>query len=383
MEHGDGGARWCDLVLCSLESWDQVWRRNQFLVRELLELDPTLRVLFVEPPVDLLHRSSRRDRCSGPGLQAVDGRERLWRLKPTKILPRIVGPFADRGLSRQLQRSVTHLGFTYPTLWVNDSVYSSMLGEVAWPVVYDITDDWLLLQSTAPRQLARLRRQEEALMAQARAVVVCSPALAASRGTVRQVVLIPNGVDLDHFRTPRRRPPDLPPSPTAVYVGTLHDDRLDLDLCVKLADTVSGLELVLIGPSSLSRTATARLSARANVRLLGARPYDDVPAYLQHADVVVVPHLVTPFTESLDPIKAYECLAVDTPVVATPVAGFRELDGQVELGVNEEFCAAVRRALALPAPPAHRIAPPSWRGRAEQFAGVLEAAGKRPSPPHQ
>ncbi len=40
--------------------------------------------------------------------------------------------------------------------------------------------------------------------------------------------------------------------------------------------------------------------------LLGARPSADVPAYLQHADVLVVPHIVTPFTDSLDPIKLYE-----------------------------------------------------------------------------
>ena len=50
-----------------------------------------------------------------------------------------------------------------------------------------------------------------------------------------------------------------------------------------------------------------------------------MPGYLQHADVVIVPHVVSPFTESLDPIKAYECLAVGRPTVATPVPGFREL----------------------------------------------------------
>ena len=44
-----------DLVVCSLEPWDDVWRRNQFLVDGLLRRDPDLRVLFVEPPSDLVH----------------------------------------------------------------------------------------------------------------------------------------------------------------------------------------------------------------------------------------------------------------------------------------------------------------------------------------
>ncbi len=71
--------------------------------------------------------------------------------------------------------------------------------------------------------------------------------------------------------------------------------------------------------------------------MLGPRAYADVPAYLQHADIVIVPHLVTPFTESLDPIKAYECLAIETPTVATPVAGFRELAASIRVASRESF----------------------------------------------
>ena len=360
-----------DLVVCSLESWDDVWRRNQFLVRELLELDPARRVLFVEPPVDVLHPASRRHRGGGRGLRAAADRERLWLLEPTKVLPRIVGPFADRGLIRQVRRAVLDLGFSRPTLWINDSTYAAALGTVAWPAVYDITDDWLLLESTSRRQLARLRRREDLLMTHAATVVVCSPALAASRGARREVAVIPNGVDVEHFRLPRPRPDDLPPGPAAVYVGTLHQERLDVELCLELATSVA-VELVLVGPSSLPRTSLEAMSAVPQVHLLGPRPYDDVPAYLQHADVIVVPHVVSPFTDSLDPIKAYECLAVDTPTVATPVSGFRDLTGVV-VAPRERFCDAVRTALAEPRHP-RTAAPPSWQERAEQFAEVLEAA---------
>ena len=43
-----------ELVVCSLESWDEVWRRNQFFVDALRKRNPELRVLFVEPPADVL-----------------------------------------------------------------------------------------------------------------------------------------------------------------------------------------------------------------------------------------------------------------------------------------------------------------------------------------
>ena len=210
-----------------------------------------------------------------------------------------------------------------PMLWINDVTYAPLIARTGWPSLYDVTDDWLLAPFE-PRQLQRLRRLDALALAQADEVVVCSPALAESRGTTRPVSLVPNGVDVEHFRRPRPRPPDLPAAPTAVYVGSLHEARLDVELVADLADALPQLNVVLVGPDSLDRESHDLLARRPSMHLLGARPYADVPAYLQHADVVIVPHRVSPFTESLDPIKAYECLAITTPTVATPVAGFRE-----------------------------------------------------------
>ena len=108
--------------------------------------------------------------------------------------------------------------------------------------------------------------------------------------------------------------------------------------------------------------------------LLGARPYGDVPAYMQHADVLIVPHLVSPFTESLDPIKAYESLAVDTPTLATPVAGFRELADYVSVVQPEAF---PRELAALILAPPLRSRPskiPSWDDRAREFERLLTRA---------
>jgi hypothetical protein len=64
--------------------------------------------------------------------------------------------------------------------------------------------------------------------------------------------------------------------------------------------------------------------------------------------VLVVPHTVTPFTDSLDPIKLYEYAAVGRPVVTTPVAGFRDADDpRVLVATATRFPAAV--AAAVPA----------------------------------
>jgi len=374
-------ARGAGLVVCSLEAWDEVWRRNQFLVRELLAAEPNRRVLFVEPAFDHVHelrRGTGRRRLRG--LRPLDADGRVVRLEPSKVWPRVLGPFADRSLRRAVTRAASDLGFVLPDLWVNDPGFAPLVDAIGWPATYDVTDDWTEAGG-ASRLRRRVARREARLLEACGSVVVCSDGLAdGRRGARPDLVVIPNAVDVDHFRRPRARPSDLPSSPVAVYVGTLHDDRTDVDLVASLASSEPGLSIAMVGPDALSGTSHDRLTAAPNVHLLGPRPYAEVPAYLQHADVVIVPHVRSAFTESLDPIKAYECLAVGRPTVATPVAGFRDLGPPVVCAEPQAFVeavvAAVRaedgRGVSAPAP---GLA--SWTDRAVAFRAALAAARRQ------
>ena len=273
-------------------------------------------------------------------------------------------------LLRSLRRRIRNAGFDAPTLWVNDPAYAGVTGW-RWPVLYDLTDDWTVAERPA-RIRARTRRWDERLTREADVVVACSAGLAESHRP-RDVEVITNAVDVDRFRAPTTRPTDLAPSPVAVYVGTLHEDRLDVDLVDKVASALPEVSFVFVGPDALEPAASSRLAANENVELLGARRHADVPAYLQHADVIVVPHVVSSFTESLDPIKAYECLAVGRPTVATPIAGFRGLPTPVRVADGEEFADAVRAALdASPAPEPSGV--PTWTERGREFADALARA---------
>ena len=139
---------------------------------------------------------------------------------------------------------------------------------------------------------------------------------------------------------------------------------------------------MLLGPDALETAERARLED-AGVVLLGARPSAEVPAYLQHADVLVVPHVVTPFTDSLDPIKFYEYRAAGRPVVSTPVAGFRDtVDGLVTVVDAAAFTETVVDVLLLPAGSGgrsgtqadpHELAALDWSRRVDQMADVLDA----------
>ncbi|WP_217633950.1 glycosyltransferase [Raineyella antarctica] len=368
--------------MISLERWDNVWRRNQHLVAGLLRSDPGLRVLFVEPATDPLHDlvSGRRPRF-GRGLRRVqldgvaDGRLRTF--QPTKLLPRRLDPRSDRRAAGQVRRVASRVGFEHPVLWVNDPTGAEVLQLTGWPALYDITDDWLEADRTEAEH-ERLVRDEALLMERCAEVVVCSRGLQATKGEIRDVTLVPNAVDVEDYRVPRPRPADLPAGAVAVYVGTIHRDRIDIDLCVATARALGKRgSLVLVGPAPLEAADRDRL-AGAGVVLLGAKDRSEVPGYLQHADVLVVPHVVTSFTESLDPIKLYEYRAVGRPVVSTPVAGFRDgADSRVVVAEPSEFPRAV--TLAVPAGsvfPEGADAPvDSWADRVEAMKRVLDRTG--------
>ena len=367
-----------DLVVVSLEGWDDIWRRNQHLVAGMLKRNPELRVLFVEPPADPLHDvASGHPPRRGHGVQPVRGEAadpRLWTFRPTKWLPRRVDRHADDRLAAAVARQVRGLNFDSPVLWINDPAAAALLRRTTWPALYDITDDWLQADRS-PAEHQRLRSNEALLMERCAEVVVCSPTLVETKGGRRPVTLIPNAVDVDFYRLPQPRPADMPAGPVAVYVGTVHTDRMDLDLCVA---TARGLDrrgtLVLVGPHPLSPGNVERLR-EAGVVLLGPKPARDVPGYLQHANALVVPHLVTRFTMSLDPIKRYEYAAVGRPVVSTPVTGFVDADDpRVTVASGGDFVSAVVRAVTsdptVSLPSATPV--PTWLDRAKEMGAVID-----------
>lgn len=370
-----------DLVVISLENWDEVWRRNQHLVAGLLRSGMVRKVLFVEPPVDTLHqvRKGRRPEVSGTGLRRIrlDGAQgELWALRPRKVLPRKVDRLGDRRRARSVATIARKLGLGRPVLWVNDPGGAEVLDETGWPTLYDITDDWLVADRPDP-ELARLRRQEAGLFAACQEVVVCSEGLLETKSLQRGVVLVQNAVDLEPYRTRQRRPSDLPPGPVALYLGTVHRDRVDVDLVARTATTLkergSGT-VVLVGPAPLPRPDLDRLQA-AGVTMLGPRPSDEVPAYLQHADVLIVPHVLTDFTDSLDPIKAYEYRAARRQVVSTPVRGFTDgTDPLVNAVPSTHFPGAVADAAAAPVAWTSDLPTdiPSWERRVAEMAAVIK-----------
>ena len=259
------------LVVCSLEAWDQVWRRNQFFVDILLRRNPKLRILFVEPPADPLFEVLRGNKPTWPQIRTVTPDRRLRALRPLKPLPRRFGALSDALVRTQVTAAAKALGFSHPTLWINDVTFAPLIQSTGWPTLYDVTDDWLLAPFP-PRELERLARLDRLATDGANEVVVCSPALARTRGATRKVSIVTNGVDVQHFRRHQERPKSLPDAPVAVYVGTLNEARLDVGLVALLGDELPDVNIALVGPDALAAASRRQLASKRNITLSRSTP---------------------------------------------------------------------------------------------------------------
>ena len=250
---------------------------------------------------------------------AADGR--LTAFRPLKALPRRLGPPADALLLWQLRLAVRRMGFERPVLWINDVTYAPLIEQTGWPSLYDVTDDWLLAPSP-PRELERLRRLDALALAHADEVVVCSPALGEE----------PRHDASGHACSKRRRCRPLPAIAAATAGPARSADGCLRRVAARRASRRRAGSRARGRAASVERRLGRARFARRRIALSAGEPAERVSARCEtirgRAGIPSArrrDHRPAPrhaVHRVLDPIKAYECLAIDTPTVATRSPAF-------------------------------------------------------------
>ena len=188
-------------------------------------------------------------------------------------------------------------------------------------------------------------------------------------------LLLENGVEHEHFSLPAEPPPEYAdiPAPRLVYAGAL-DERFDFEAIALLAQRLPNAQIVLIGPGGAGSSRIA--SARANIHALGAKPYATLPAYLQGADIGLLPLSDHPANAGRSPMKLYEYAAAGLPVAArhTPEL-MRRGEASVHLyQTGDELVALVQQLLSTP-PNRSEIQASAqahaWASKAEELLAFL------------
>jgi glycosyltransferase involved in cell wall biosynthesis len=349
-----------NLVFFSSLDWGHTWQRPQQLATRLGRHG---RVLYVEPlglrppRARDLSRALRRLSTRAPIAQPRDATGSLEVCRaPLAYLPlpgsRLADRLNGRLLARRVQRWLRTAGGGAPILWIG--VPSGGVVEAArrlpsrW-LAYDCLDRFDLFHPGA----AAIVRSEQTIARRADVVFAASADLfERMRGLNPRVRLVRNAADYSHFAAGRTAPaPEAIarlPRPIVGYVGEIAA-WFDADAVSKLARRHPSWSVVLVGPRASRACA---LASEANVHHLGRIEYEELPRYVAHFDVCLLPFKVDALTSAASPVKLYEYLAAGKPVVSTPlkeVLPFRDL---VTIADPGQLDAAVEVCLAKGADPA-------------------------------
>lgn len=270
------------------------------------------------------------------------------------------------------------LGFEAPDLALIDGPLQLAAARAVRPrrLVLRVFDRFTHMPGATPALLdlaAEAVRGADLTIYSARALEADAAALGAKR-----TLFLPNGVETAHFAKPAPAPAAYAAiaRPRAVYVGQT-GPLFDAEMLAESAAARPQISFVIIGPTA---PTLAPLRALANVHLLGPVAYENLPAYLQHADFGLAPFAADRYPDyvsAVNPLKIYEYLATGLPAAATRWDELAALEApDLFLAARANFPAALDAANAAAAEPAGArrafAQGASWDRRVETLLAALD-----------
>jgi GT2 family glycosyltransferase len=123
----------------------------------------------------------------------------------------------------------------------------------------------------------------------------------------------------------------------------------------------------------------SKLESLPNVRLLGEKNYREIPLYLSHFDVCLIPFRLNKLTKGVDPVKMYEYFSQGKPVVATDMAELAQSTDLLYIGKDLiDFANKVDRAIQEKDPQLRKrridyAAANTWSARVETMDAAIQA----------
>jgi glycosyltransferase involved in cell wall biosynthesis len=219
-------------------------------------------------------------------------------------------------------------------------------------IIYDYVDDIQVFDGDYDQMV----RDHERLVKEAYLVLTTAEPLFESTKKIRaDALLCPNGVDYSHFDAARNQnylklPNDLKVlldrgNPIVGYYGALAE-WFDYTLVTQLAKMRPDITFLLIGPDYDGTMHPSFLEV-PNIAWFGVKPYQELPIYLSHFDVAMIPFLLNEITHATSPLKLFEYMAAGKPVIVTPMHESMRYDGVLVADSPDAFSNLIDRALEL------------------------------------
>ncbi len=304
--------------------------------------------------------------------------EGLWVMTPVNVP--LYGSRMCRWLNRilllaQVRLAMRVLKMSRPILWVAIPTAAEMAGCFREKILlYQVSDKYEANQDSALS--AQVIRNYDRQLKEAADVVMYSGRKLFEEAAEPNRLFLEQAVDFDQFSNlDVQLAPELAhiPHPILGYFGTM-DYVMDTDLMAEVSWLRPEWHWVLLGLKS----NLVKISA-PNVHFLGSKPYRDLPRYVRHFDVCVLPwRQKNAFTSYGSAIKVREYLATGKPVVISPLYEYLNTPGLRIYRSTEEFISHIESVLEsdtaeLAAQRQAVVRDCTWDARARQLAALIDS----------
>jgi glycosyltransferase involved in cell wall biosynthesis len=323
-----------NMIYLSPGSWYHEFHRKP-LVKAISKHHNVNKVFLIEPPADLFHAPLKNWKRLRHAIKSFFSTSRedenIYVFTPfiflhqmlayRFLLIRYINIFIfNKGMRRLLKREGIDenivLSVFRPEMVDFINFHDHMIR------IYDCYDEYLL--TSQDKKIKNLDKLEKELMVKSDIIFTTSQKLLEkSLKHNKNSFLIPNAADTDLFGRAYLEKLDPPNDiknlkrPIIGYIGALRDWQ-DFELLEYLFTNNPDMNFVFIGHNKKSAVKKGKDFNRfQNVHFLGQKKFEEVPAYLRHLDVAIIPNSMTLYNQSVVPYKLFEYLAAGKKIVST------------------------------------------------------------------
>lgn len=241
-------------------------------------------------------------------------------------------------------------------------------------VVYDVMDDYVRLTRN---KKTRVYIQKSCRKLEKTADIIVTSATVFYERLQKEhkhVFLVPNAMPDCYRKAGWQEAPEKKANIIYGYIGVIAE-WFDNAVIEYLAGR-KGSRVVLAGPVCIPKIQ------KENVEYIGEIPKADIPKFIKSCDVCLYPFLPGPLLETINPVKIYEYLAFQKPVIARRSRETEQFAGMINLYTDQkELCQILSSGIRQPFSDAQAydsfVAKNCWGYRGKQILEILETGAKQ------
>lgn len=227
----------------------------------------------------------------------------------------------------------------YDIIWVSSpEVFEFIPRTMAQNVLYDCMDDYCAFPSHSGAQKDELYNSEVRLIEKSE-IIFCSSfnllnKIKSRASKPKKIIVINNAFEPDSFSVNLTATHNKLDSARIRlgYIGTI-SNWLDLNLLLSAVCTFESIEFHLIGPiENLDQSHVHH----ERIKFYGPIPHDHIQLYASNFDVLIMPFKLNDLVQSVDPVKLYEYIYLDKPIISIRYLEVERFNEFVDFYESEE-----------------------------------------------